>query len=68
MTTLTLNRKIELVQNWGFEHHIDGNYVRNIYAEEGYSEHWSEDQPDVIQFFRDGAHSHDYRISWSLFN
>ena len=61
-------RKAQLVQDWGFKCSPAGIYVRDIYKAEGYSECWSESQPDFIVFFKDGVLSHDYLIDWSLFS
>lgn len=61
-------RKAQLVQDWGFVHHIGKIYFRKIYADQGYLEQWTEEQPDVIQFFKNGEWSEDYAIDWSLFS
>lgn len=66
---MNLNRKLELVQSWGFEKQIFGDsFSRSIYKEEGYIEIWYESQPDLIVFFKDRVLSHDYVIDWALFN
>lgn len=62
------DRKVQLVQDWGFTGNFSGIYVRDIYKSEGYRECWSESQPDLIVFFKDGVLSHDYVIDWSLYN
>lgn len=66
---LNLERKIELVKEWGFEKRIfSDSFSRSSYKEEGYIEIWYESQPDLIVFFKDGLLSHDYVIDWALFN
>ena len=69
MTTLT--NQIRLIQEWGFEPVTGGNglYERNIYNAQGYREVWEAHKPAVIQFYTiDAGHSHDYAISWELFD
>lgn len=65
---MNTERKAQLVQDWGFQNHVGSIYYRTIYKDEGYLEKWTESQPDVIQFIKDGEWSHDYEIDWSLFN
>ena len=67
-TSLQTSRKAALVQDWGFTRHESGTYYRDIYQDQGYRELWTEEQPDIIQFFKDGARTEDYGIDWSLFN
>ena len=62
-------RKTQLVQDWGFKKQLLGSsFFREIFEDTGFIEIWSAEKPDVIQFFENGTHSHDYHISWSLFN
>lgn len=60
-------RKQELVEQWGFVHHLGNIYYRNIYADQGYKEQWTESDPDYIKFIKDGAITEQYKIDWSLF-
>jgi hypothetical protein len=63
---MNVNRKQELIVNWGFMPTLDGMYFRH--APMGYLEKWLASNPDVIQFVKDGEYSHDYKIDWNLFN
>ena len=68
MTTLT--NQIRLIQEWGFKPVTGGNglYERNIYNAQGYREFWEAHNPGVIQFYKSGVHTEDYKISWELFD
>ena len=61
-------RKAQLVQDWGFKHTVAKIYVRDIYKDQGYLEYWTEAQPDLIQFFKNGDWSEDYPIDWLLYS
>ena len=65
----TLTNQIQLIQEWGFEPVTGGNglYERNIYNDQGYKEFWEAHKPEVIQFYKGGVHTEDYKISWDLF-
>jgi hypothetical protein len=65
---MNTERKAQLVQDWGFTYSATDCYVRDIYKDQGYREVWSESQPDLIVFFKDGVLSHDYVIDWSLYH
>ena len=69
MTTLT--NQIRLIKSWGFSQveQCSGLYERDIYSAQGYREFWEAHKPEVIQFYKlDSGHSHDYAISWELFD
>ena len=60
-------RKTELVQEWGFTEYKPNTYKRNIF--EGFTEWWSSEAPDRIEFFNDqGTNTETYFIDWALFN
>jgi hypothetical protein len=59
--------QIDTVANWGFRHIGAGVYQRDIYADQGYAEIWTEAKPNVIEFSKNGVRTEDYKIDWSLF-
>ena len=61
-------RKQELVEQWGFIHHVGNIYYRHIYADQGYTEQWTESDPDYIKFIKNGDVTEQYKIDWSLFS
>jgi len=66
---MTNANKIQTVINWGFRPQTLGSkFYRDIYKETGFLEFWSHENPDVIQFYKNGEWVHDYVIDWSLFN
>lgn len=65
---MNTERKQDLIQQWGFEHHLANIYYRNIYADQGYTEQWTKEDPDYIRFIKDGNITEQYKIDWSLFN
>lgn len=64
---MNLERKIELIQEWGFTqfNKLDGVYSREIFKDT--VEMWKAGNPDVIEFFTHGGTEPDYKIDWSLF-
>ena len=65
---MNTERKQSLIQEWGFENTVGGLYYRTIYADQGYTEQWTTNNPDVIQFIKGGNITEEYKIDWSLFN
>jgi hypothetical protein len=64
---MELNKKIELVKSWGFESFTSTSFNRPAPA--GYTEWYSVDRPDHIDFAdKDGQFSHTYKIDWAIFN
>lgn len=64
---MNIERKIELIKDWGFTSVGHRLYSRMIFDE--YTEFWSPNKPDHIDFHRadDNTFNHDYKIDWSLF-
>ena len=65
---MNIANKIELVKSWGFTAFLPNEQTFSRKAPQGFTEWWSIDQPDYIDFEdKDGQFSHNWKIDWSIF-
>jgi hypothetical protein len=64
---MNATEKIELVKSWGFQPYLSNDHTFSRPAPQGFTEWWSIDRPDYIEFTKDGKPSHDWKIDWSIF-